>query len=215
VKYFLIVVLVLVGTSAFGQEVPIPCGEKPDSVPVPCFDAKGAIHTPPSTQPPHQELMPLPPASAPIVIPKIQASINTPPTPAITPKLATPDTSLPKTQSSDNSAPLRTLQPTQADDDRIGYAIGQAIGGSIYQARLTHAINKACFDRHSEGWRLPNSDVILCEDWMKAHPRDARGSPSVTLDQALSIDAICSSNPKSWYTIGTGYEYSCKAWRPK
>jgi hypothetical protein len=77
--------------------VPIPCGEKPDNVPVPCFDAKGAIHTPPPAQLPHQDITPLPPPSAPIVITKIEAPKSVAPSPPpLIPRPAPPDTSVPQ-----------------------------------------------------------------------------------------------------------------------
>jgi hypothetical protein len=121
----------------------------------------------------------------------------------------------PSVQSSSSSSQPQPSQQAQTDSYQTGYAIGQALGGAIYQARLRHAINRACFDQHSEGWQLPNGNIIRCEDWMDAYPRDAKGRPTVTPAVESSINTICNANPHAWYTVGPGYRYSCKAWKQK
>ena len=116
-------------------------------------------------------------------------------------------------QSSSSSTQPQPSQQTQTDNYQAGYAtgeaIGQALGNAIYQARLRNAINKACFDQHSQGWRLPNGNVIRCTDWMNAHPRNAKGRPpSLTPAAESSINAICDANPHGWYTVGTPNHFS-------
>jgi len=121
----------------------------------------------------------------------------------------------PGVQSSASSTESQPSQQAQTDSYQAGYAIGQALGGAIYQARLRHAINKACFDQNSQGWRLPNGQTIYCKDWMNAYPKSVKGRPSVSAETSASIDAYCGANPRARYVLGTGYSYSCKDWLKK
>lgn len=126
----------------------------------------------------------------------------------------------PGAQPTSTSTQPEPSQQTQTDSTyQAGYAIGQALGGllnrAIYQARLRRAINKACFDQHFDFWQWQNGDKILCKDWMNAHPKTAKGHPSVPPATESSINAICNANRHAWYTVGTGYKYSCKAWKQK
>ena len=80
-KKFVIAIWFLSAVPAFGQSVPPPCGQKgvPDNVP--CYDAKSGkvIHTESPPFVPHQDIKPLPPPAEPLVVPKIQPAIVTPP----------------------------------------------------------------------------------------------------------------------------------------
>lgn len=160
---------------------PPPCGEKgvPDNVP--CYDSKSGkvIHTESPTRVPSTPLTD-----------KQKAVLNgtTPePKPVETPKFEVPKTEpvkdeqqvhFPNTPQNTDPTPTATSPQSQETnpsaaqqrrDYQAGYTLGQGLGNAIYNARLRHAISKAC-NKGAEGWRLPSGQVIMCSDWKRAHP---------------------------------------------
>jgi hypothetical protein len=106
---------------------------------------------------------------------------------------------------------------SRASDYQAGYAVGQALGNGILTLRLEHAINGACFNKHAEGWRLPDGSTILCTNWSAVHPHEMKGTPqNVGAEAAGTVNNLCSANPRGWYKVqlsGLWYSYSCKEWR--
>jgi len=106
---------------------------------------------------------------------------------------------------------------SQGSNYEAGYAVGQALGNGILTLRLEHAINKACFNEHAEGWRLPSGTTILCTNWSAVHPHEMKGTPqNVSAETAGIVNSLCSENPRGWYKVqlsGLWYSYSCKEWR--
>lgn len=132
----------------------------------------------------------------------------------------TDTTGLPATQQQDRRDRARddeerkSIAAQKQKEFEAGQVVGAALGNAIYVARLRHAISKACFDKHAEGWKLPNGQVISCQAWMDAHPRDFKGRPANISPAALaSIDKLCSEHPRTHFRLtGTGQRYSCKDW---
>src|SRR6266404_9161901 len=91
---------------------------------------------------------------------------------------------------STTTAPGTPAKPSTSPGYDDGRVVGAAIGSAMYQARLKHAINKACFDQGSQGWTLPNGATIYCGDWSRANPRQMKGTPN-GISSDPNIDRVC------------------------
>ena len=187
---------------------PAPCGEKGVPYTVPCYDVKSGklLHTnsppfvpsepltehqkailngtAPNPQPPATpapgSLSPQPPASK-------APGVTTTSTPVFQPRPETttdvPGTTSRHDRESEDAewARIRAEKQREAQAGAVlGSAIGLGIGNAIYNRRLKHEIDKACFEKHVKAWRLPEGDVIDCSVW-QLYPRDKKGHAKVNL----------------------------------
>ena len=181
-KNILLLVL-FVSLSHAQQNPPPPCGLKGLPENVPCWDEKSGkiIHTEsanpvpstPLTERQKALLNGTAPEPKPVEIPKFKVPKNKPSEERQQVHFPNAPQQVPE------PAPVYVKPPVQETDPNVerqgqnyqtGYTIGRGLGAAIYNARLKHAINKACFDRGAEGWRLPSGQIIKCSDWKMAHP---------------------------------------------
>jgi hypothetical protein len=202
----------------------LPCAVVGQSSNVPCLNpATGKVQaSAPNTAPPVPGMinpltLPALPVT-PIVIPKFQPYV--PPKPVQGIVVGAPPWGQPQEPEVQQNVTVQQNIEVNTNDVyteqmrenyQAGQQVGTALGGLIYNRRLRHAINKACFDRGAKGWRLPSGRVIMCSDWMAAHPRHARGVPAnLTVQDSDFLNQYCRVNKNYVYT---GETYSCKAWK--
>jgi hypothetical protein len=217
---FLVSVIPTIAQSPSDSPPLLPCGTAGVPANVPCLEAKTGkvVNTNTPSQVPHQPPPQIPaPATPEATSPTIPAPVTTLHSPTVPP----PSAQMTPQSSESNQPSVPTIQPNPESTETgqgtylAGQELGQAIGARIYDMRVRHVINNACFVKHAEAWKLPDGTIIPCADWMKANPKEVKGRPSLDPDSAAgeAISALCTTHPHAWYTIGTGYNYSCKDWK--